>query len=855
MSDLDPIALLTDLSRRARDPSDTEADTRAIYVDPILRQLGWRNEDVRREPYDGWSPNPGFADYLLKARGQPHLVVEVKKDSRAFDVPAKLAKAGTTTLKNLIATGSKDLREAVDQCKRYSQHCGAPYACATNGRTFIFFKPLHPGRPQAEAKVVVFADLAAALRRFDEFEAVLGRESVEAGGLESRLVGHITRLATFAKRLGDQFSSGGYQTLETEEFAKIADYITANFLIEIPDEESFHRCYVPVPWTRTTDDAIEALIRNQSAAYARASSALVDPEALIPTRALDEVLGELKGRSVVLHGPIGIGKSSYLRHLGKRLEDKGTSRNRCIWVRADLLPFRERAYSDDASDAIIEKLSELLRDGVAQAAQRLRHDADPEEWKHLRDIYNRESHRFQKERYPDSDDSDPVYLEAVRDYVFKLKERDAREHFVRTVEWLTGKLSIPTVLVLDNSDQLGLDFQEYLYDLASTLDRRTSAVTIICLRTDALSSHRIRDHSLARIEERYEVRRPPLVDVLKRRFDEVERYLKPRVDSTKDPNVKVAFERIWALLQTITRDFREGLSASQIIELVGNNNLRRTFEAISRVFKQDPRVMDRLVVTLARNPSRARLEPNFVLRAILKGTTGRYRSSDPNTLIPNIFSVDTGAEEHHLLASYILRHLLLTQERDDAASLGAVVSSLALAGLDPERVRKALGNLHRWQLIEAGHMLGELRDSDVLRATRLGEGMIQTLIEENEYLDAIAWDTIIYDEFVFSALARIWRQGPRKTRYATLRSRFRQYLENRESAFRDTFLLHSLPGAAWAGPIIGLKHKKPRSGPTTSHRGRTAAKPEQKKPKSRRRKKRRRGGQEKSNGSTAKPQD
>jgi hypothetical protein len=162
------------------------------------------------------------------------------------------------------------------------------------------------------------------------------------------------------------------------------------------------------------------------------------------------------------------------------------------WVQIDLLDFRDRPFDQSTVSQMLNLLSQRIQDEVSEATQQLHGRYDPDTWEHLRDIYNKEVRKFQKLKYPESTDQDAAYIAAVRDYVWQLRERDPHEHLIRIIHWLTVNCKLPVVIVLDNSDQLGIEFQEFLYKLSETFQKKTSAVTILVLRTEALYSLPVR---------------------------------------------------------------------------------------------------------------------------------------------------------------------------------------------------------------------------------------------------------------------------------------------------------------------------------------------------------------------------
>ena len=182
-------------------PTRTEADVRGRIIDPLLGLLGWVSEDIHREPYNQWKPHSGYLDYLATIHGRPHLVIEVNRTSRAFGLQAKLAKAGMATFAELLKTGTPDLQEALDQCSRYAQYCGAPFAVATNGLEFLAFKALQPGRGLNDAKVVIFSSPNDVLRRLDQFVDLMGYEQCRTGAAEFHLIGQTLDAPAFAQTL------------------------------------------------------------------------------------------------------------------------------------------------------------------------------------------------------------------------------------------------------------------------------------------------------------------------------------------------------------------------------------------------------------------------------------------------------------------------------------------------------------------------------------------------------------------------------------------------------------------------------------------------------------------------------
>src|SRR5680860_493617 len=95
--------------------NETEADTRATRIDPVLREAGWSANQLKREEIcpgrittGGKCTNPRSADYVLRHQGQVLAVIEAKRRG-----------LGHT--------------EGASQAKDYAERMKARFAYSTNG--------------------------------------------------------------------------------------------------------------------------------------------------------------------------------------------------------------------------------------------------------------------------------------------------------------------------------------------------------------------------------------------------------------------------------------------------------------------------------------------------------------------------------------------------------------------------------------------------------------------------------------------------------------------------------------------------------------------------------------------------
>lgn len=730
-------------------PSDsTEADTRALVIDPLLQHLGWNHGDVKREPYAGWANARGFIDYLLLQEGRPMMILEAKKTGRSFSLPQALTNQRLTTYRKIRATASTSLIEALDQCLQYAQHTGAIYACATNGSDWLFFKPAHSFRSLPDARVVVFNGIDQIVKRIDEFCSLLGYEAVQEGQAEKLLLGRELKRPLFAMRLQDVFPYHDDLSWEEEEYANILDQFLAHYVEELTSEDDFEQCYCPVRTNKATIKSIEALVSLQADATRGGSKGGDFAAGMLSKPIFPDAPS---GRTVVLHGDVGVGKSSFLRHCELFLRKNGKLQE-AVWARVDLLPFQDRPFTPDDRDQMLQLICREILAEVAAVTESMNGSYNPEEWAHLRDIYNSEVRRFQKARYPNADDSNEEYVQNARKFVWELSQSDPQEHLVRVIKWLTINCKLPVAIALDNSDQLGLQFQEFLYKLSEKLKSTTSAVVILVMRTEALASHSIKEHSIASVKEQFLVQKAPLSTVLEKRFERILTRLPVAYPATVQ---KAARDRISVLIETIGHEASIGSDAFKIIQAAGNGSLRDNLKAVSAIFRSSPKAMDKLVFD-QHMKGRTRLSVALTLRALMKDDLS---SADGNKLLPNVFAVDS-----QLTMPYSLGLRILQQIRAKNAHVSYQVSSLlndfSLAGVDRVIVERTVQRLRYDRFLTVPHMLPDIRGADVPRVARLGEVILDLVLSEMSYVSRSAFETYIYEKSVYNNMRSAWASGP-----------------------------------------------------------------------------------------------
>ena len=113
----------------------TETDSRIKIIDTILIEvLGWQMEDI----LTGEQAGDGYLDYKLSIDGLARVIVEAKRDARAFDLTNRDC-GGAYKLSGPVFKNDT-VEEGIAQAVYYSSYKGTELACVTNGREWIVFR-------------------------------------------------------------------------------------------------------------------------------------------------------------------------------------------------------------------------------------------------------------------------------------------------------------------------------------------------------------------------------------------------------------------------------------------------------------------------------------------------------------------------------------------------------------------------------------------------------------------------------------------------------------------------------------------------------------------------------------------
>ena len=449
-----------------------EAETRFQIIDRIIVDcLGWPRDLLRLENgHEGRS----YADYVL---GNPRCVIwEAKRKNRTFNLPADPQRNLVRDLPSMMALNS-EASCAITQAQKYCSERGVELAVATNGRQFIAFLATRNDGIAPLAGRCFVIDGYDQLK--DEFPTIWQMLS-PAGVAERRLthllnVGEDRALPPKLSSLLTNYPRHRYPSQLQTTLRSLGELL----LIDVVEQEGterefFRRCYC-----ESGALSQHALVSKRMLASRYASLFESDPEPpyIQPVqsgRGKSEFTPELtvaaiSHRPVVLIGDVGVGKTSFLKHL--MYVSAFEEFQKAMYIYVDF--GSHGALSEDLINFVLTEIENQLY---------IRYDVDIRESGFVRGVYHSEISRFDRGIYAGLRELDPLkyqqkFLEFLEE---KTKHRD--NHLKRSISHIARGRKKQLVFVLDNVDQREHEVQEKAFIIAQSLAKEWDAAVFIAIR-------------------------------------------------------------------------------------------------------------------------------------------------------------------------------------------------------------------------------------------------------------------------------------------------------------------------------------------------------------------------------------
>lgn len=729
-------------------PDWNEADTRFQFIDPFITDcLGWHRDEIRVEAAHGGT----YTDYEL---GKPRVAIwEAKREGTYFELPANPARKLVAPLSSVMALDD-NAAAAIKQVQAYCSSRGAPIAVLCNGHQIIAFLAVRlDGHPPLEGKCLVVDGYQQMLKEFPLLWQNLSPEGVT----QRRIVRLLTTGETgIPRKLSSylmQYPTFRYKSRIQADLRAVAELLIED-VVKTPEvEEQFYRkCYC-----ESGSLAHDALLSKQllAARYAALFKPTEPTPSVTPvkptkgeTTLTPEVMAEaLARRPIVLIGDVGVGKTSFLKHL--MYVSAFDEFQRAVYIYIDL--GSQAALERDMKAFVISEIERQLRD---------RYTINIYEANFVRGVYNRDLNMFRQGIYGALYDSDRVaYDRKLLDFLDERISNKA-EHLRNAIQHVVAGRQKQVVLMIDNADQRNLDVQQEAFLVAQNFAQSWKAAVFISVRPQTFHQSKHAGVFAAYPQKIFSISPPRADIVVEKRLHFALEMAEGRLPIERLQGVTLNFESLALFLKALLHSLRYNSDLVELLTNITGGNIRQVIDLIVK-FIGSPNVDAQKIIKIMEKQGSYRVPIHEFTKSALLGEYAHYEPS--SSLAMNLFDVRYPDEREHFLPSMVVAFLSYDgthRNREGFVTSSDVIAEMQNWGFTSDQIESVLRRLTNKRLIETTERVTFEEDITGLigdmpaafRITTVGVYHLSRWATTFAYLDAMVFDTPIFNSAVMDQL-------------------------------------------------------------------------------------------------------
>jgi hypothetical protein len=707
-----------------------EAQTRFDVIDRIIRDvLSWQHGQIFvEEPNTG--PKTGYVDYILR-HGDNTLIVEAKRAGAAFPSPTRRPKL---KLSGSIL-GEGQISDALAQAEEYAISKKANVVVVTNGLCWCFYSLTDKKDDSYASLLFPFTAPGHAEQLFDIFAV----SQVETGSL-SRIT---NKLPPVEDRLIWAFKSIDGRV----DRNNVADHIMpalnqalyADALLSNP--EHLKRCYVATEARIKFDVGLRMHLMDPKPESIKPAPRIKrDNEHGHLERIVESSISSHAPPVTLIIGPVGVGKTTYLRHFEIISGSEILKKKMAHWVYID---FEEMGKLGNPRQFIYSKLKEYLLEEHPHNPTTYRNVVEP--------AYASEIAALARGPYaPLYHSNKEEFNNKIVDYI----EKDfiAVEPYVDKVMRHITKSQL-CVIVLDNVDLYEDEILEtYVFSEGLALSKRIFCNVIVSIRDSTFVKH----HTNATFNA-YELRKlwldpPPFKAVLSSRLTYARKILKDRSAKIALANgMQLEVPDLSIFFEIVQRSILHE-EAGDYIESVADPNIRRGLTLVTNFLTSGHINGDRAI----RKYLEGQRNYQFPYHEIFKGTMlaqWRHFREDRSEGV-NIFDARLGSRRTRLLRLLVLNFFLTRAQHEETLETPLIdcIQLFTKCGASEHQVISCISFLAKKGLIR-NTSAEEMNQGASAVLTRSGGFYSRVLCHKHIYVEECMFDTAIDDPVIWQTLS------------------------------------------------------------------------------------------------------
>lgn len=735
---------------KASDLDWNEAETRFQIIDRVIVDcLGWPRDLLRLEnSHEGRS----YADYEL---GDPRCVIwEAKRKSLTFNLPANPQRNIVRGLRSVMALDS-EASDAIRQVQGYCSERGVELAVATNGYQLIaFLATRNDGIAPLDGRCLVIDGYEQLANEFPKIWQMLSPAGVAERRLNRFLnVGEDRALPPKMSSLLANYPKYRYPSELQNTLRSLGELL----LIDVVDQgdterEFFRQCYCESGSLSQHALVSKRMLASRYASLFDSDTELpyIQPVQSGPGRSAftpELTVAAISHRPIVLIGDVGVGKTSFLKHL--MYVSAFEEFQKAMYIYMDF--GSQGALSEDLTNFVLTEIEGQLLS---------LYNVDVHESGFIRGVYHSDLSRFDRGIYGDLREIDPIAYQQKQIGFLDEQTKHRDSHLKRSISHISQGRRKQIIFVLDNVDQRDHEVQERAFIIAQNLAKEWDSAVFIAIRPRTFYQSK-QAGSLTAYPHRVFTISPPRVDrVIERRLKFALNMAEGRTQIEQLHDITVHLVNISTFLKALIYSLSRNEELVEFLSNITAGNIRSVVEFVTK-FIGNANVDALKIIDIMADTGRYVIPVHEFWKAALLGEYAYYHAQ--SSLALNLFDIRNANQKEHFLIPMILGYLDFEgdhRSKEGFVSTTSIVSEMQEWAFTPAATEAALRRANNKKLLETPQRITFAEDEDGLvgemptcfRVSTIGAYHLSRWIGEFSFLDAMAYDTPILDEESFAVL-------------------------------------------------------------------------------------------------------
>ncbi|HHT0594602.1 TPA: hypothetical protein ACTXXA_003146 [Legionella anisa] len=722
-----------------------ESTTRLHFIDFLFFEcLNWpRQTTITEESYEG-----KYSDYNFKIENKCVLIVEAKKEGDYFELPIGICKI-KFKIKNLLRD-YPSLKKAMTQVADYCQHRGVKYGAISNGhQLIIFIASRNDSLPPLEGNALVFDSIECMEKNCLELWQYLYVEGINENKLYPKLVD------TIDIKLPHKISAEipNYPGIKKRnelqvDIKNISEWVLEDLMRHPSLEKQFlEQCYCK------SDTLSQYSLISKKILAARYDVLLQnDSPEITFSKTVDkkgiskEVIAESHSRRpVLLIGDVGVGKSTFIKHLMK-IEAANIIKNSiAIYIDLGSKGTLEHNFEDFIKSEMINQLLD-------------EYDINIEEKNFVRGVYNREVEIFKSGIYSDYQKSNPNLFKEKEIEFLEQKIKNKSKHLQNSLIHIAKGRNKQIILFIDNADQRNYEVQENTFLLAQELAENWHLTVFISLRPETFYLSKQQGVLSGYHAKAFTISPPRIDSVIKKRLLFALKIANDEIPFPPDilEGVHLRLEKLKKLIQIFLRSLDHNKALLEFIDNICSGNVRNALDLVRNFFGSGY-VNTENILRIYEERGEYKIHLHDFQRTVIYGEAEYY---DPErSLISNLFDIDFPDPKEHFILPILLGFLNKNTNTKLGSHKGFIDLSLIYTrfqnlGYTIDQINFSIQRGLKKKLFEASNTQLNSNDNELksLRITAVGTYHILRLCKNFIYIDAIVIDIPFLNPKIYGSI-------------------------------------------------------------------------------------------------------